>query len=140
MSGYFGIRATGDFIEINRRDLLDLFKPKNNKLHSFQTISRVLIGLDFDSLNKAFINCSKDYDWYSIDGKGISGTVKNSHDKLQEYVNLVSLFSDEKKQVLSLEKISSKKGEILAVRDLLKMLDLDGVIFTLDELHFLYQV
>lgn len=139
MSGYVGIRATGDFIKRNRRDLLDLFKPKNNKLPSFQTISRVLIGLDFDSLNKAFINWSKDYvskdDWYSIDGKGISGTVKNSHDKLQEYVNLVSLFSHEKKQVLSLEKISSKKGEILAVRDLLKMLDLEGVIFTLDALH-----
>ena len=79
MSGYIGIRATGDFIERNRKDLLDLFKPKNDKLPSFQTISRVLQCLNFANLNKIFIDWSKDYidkdTWYSIDGKGISGTV-----------------------------------------------------------------
>lgn len=139
MSGYIGIRATGDFIERNRKDLLDLFKPKNDKLPSFQTISRVLQCLNFANLNKIFIDWSKDYidkdTWYSIDGKGISGTVKNAHNKLQEYSNLVSIFSNNNKQVLSVEKVNNKSSEIFAVKDLIKALDLEGVIFTLDALH-----
>lgn len=139
MSGYIGIRATGDFIKRNRKDLLDLLKPKNNKLPSFQTISRVLSMLDFNEFNKVFLEWSKNYtdedDWYSMDGKGISSTVKNPHNKLQEYSNLVSVFSNKRKQVLAVEKVSSKSSEIFAVRDLIRVLDLEGVIFTLDALH-----
>ena len=70
MSNYIGIRATGDFINRNRKDLLDLFRPKANKLPSFQTVSRVLSVLEFDKLKKIFSDWSKDYiekdDWYSI--------------------------------------------------------------------------
>ena len=139
MSNYIGIRATGDFIKRNRKDLLDLFKPKNDKLPSFQTISRVLSSLDFNDLKTVFSDWSRNYidkdDWYSMDGKGISGTVKNAHDKLQEYSNLVSVFSHNNKQVLAVEKVKNKSSEILAVKDLIRILDLDGVIFTLDALH-----
>lgn len=139
MSGYIGIRATGDFIERNRKDLLELLKPKNNKLPSFQTISRILINLDFNKLNKVFLEWSKDYiekdNWYSIDGKGISGTVKNAHDKYQEYTNLVSVFSSNNKQVLIVGKVKDKSNEIPCVKELIKLLDLEGVVFTLDALH-----
>lgn len=139
MSGYTGIRATGDFIKRNRKDLLDVLKPKNDKLPSFQTISRVLSGVDFIKLSELFMEWSKDYleedSWYSLDGKGISGTVKNAHSSLQEYSNLVSVFSTNKKQVLAVERVKSKSGEIIAVRDLIKKLDLEGVVFTLDALH-----
>ena len=139
MCGYTGIRATGDFIKRNRKDLLDLFKPKNDKLPSFQTISRVLSRLDFTKLSKLFMEWSEDYlekdTWYALDGKGISGTVTNAHNNLQEYSNLVSIFSSNKKQVLAVERVKSKSGEIIAVRDLIKQLNLEGVIFTLDALH-----
>ena len=139
MSGYRGIRATGDFIKRNRKDLLDILKPKNDKLPSFQTISRVLSKLDFSKLSELFMEWSEDYlekdNWYAIDGKGISGTVKNAHNSFQEYSNLVSVFSSNKKQVVAVERVKSKSGEINAVRDLLKQLDLEGVVFTLDALH-----
>lgn len=139
MSGYTGIRATGDFIKRNRKELLDVLKPKNDKLPSFQTISRVLSRLDFGKLSKLFMDWSKDYleedTWYALDGKGISGTVKNAHNSLQEYSNLVSVFSTNKKQVLAVERVKNKSGEIIAVRDLLKQLDLENVVFTLDALH-----
>lgn len=139
MSGYRGIRATGDFIKRNRKDLLDILKPKNDKLPSFQTISRVLSKLDFSKLSELFMEWSEDYlekdSWYAIDGKGISGTVKNAHNSFQEYSNLVSVFSSNKKQVVAVERVKSKSGEINAVRDLLKQLDLEGVVFTLDALH-----
>lgn len=139
MSGYIGIRATGDFIERNRKDLLELLKPKNNKLPSFQTISRILINLDFNKLNKLFSEWSKDYiekdNWYAMDGKGISGTVKNPQDKYQEYTNLVSIFSSNNKQVLTVGKVKDKSNEIPCVKELIKLLDLEGVIFTLDALH-----
>lgn len=139
MSGYIGIRATGDFINRNRQDLLDLLKPKNDKLPSFQTISRILSKLDFNKLSELFREWAKDYikedSWYSLDGKGISGTVTNAHNSLQEYSNLVSVFSNNRKQVLAVERVKNKSGEINAVRDLIKQLDLEGVIFTLDALH-----
>jgi hypothetical protein len=139
MSDYIGIRATGDFIKRNRKELLDLFKPKGNKLPSFQTISRVLSGLDFNELNNVFMSWSKskigDNNLYSIDGKGISGTLKNSQNNLQEYSNLVSVFNSKNKQVLGMRKVDNKSNEIPCVQILIKDLGLEGVIFTLDALH-----
>ena len=142
MSGYNGIRAIGDFISKHREDLLSILNPRNNVLPSFHTIWRVISNLEFEQLNIAFIKWSRKYigvikenEYFSVDGKAIGGTVINPHNKFQQYTNLVSVFCHKRKQVLCFDKVNDKGGEIPVVKNLIKALDLEGVVFTLDALH-----
>jgi len=142
MSGYNGFRPTGDFIEKHRQELIKLFKPKNNRLPSFQTIARILENIDFDKLTEIFHRWAssrvviKKLEWCSLDGKAIGGTVKNPHNRYQQFTNLVSVFASKQKQVLATGKVElGKKSEIETVKQLIGMLDLKGVVFSLDALH-----
>jgi hypothetical protein len=142
MSGYTGIRQMGDFIEKNRKELLKLFQPDKDRLPSRQTVGRVLQHIDFDKLNDIFHKWAigyvkiKDKEWVSIDGKAIGSTVGSDVPGFQKFVNLVSIFASKRKQVLSAGKIlNHKESEIPKVRELIKELGLEGVIFTLDALH-----
>lgn len=141
MSGYFGVRAKGDFMKRNRKDLIKRLKPKNNKLPSHQTIARVLENIDFDEFTNIFYNWAQDYveiekgEWLKIDGKGINGTITNTSTGLQKFTNLVTLFTEKRKQALVVGKVEDKSNEIPLVKELIKMLDLKGVVFTADALH-----
>lgn len=141
MSGYHSQRAMGDFINKHWRALILFFKPRKKRMPSYQTIGRVLSRIDFKELSNIFYNWSKSYikinkgDYLSVDGKVIGGTVTNPHNSLQEYVNLVSLFSHERKQILALDKVGDRKSEINTVKNLIKQLDLEGITLTLDALH-----
>ncbi len=71
-------------------------------------------------------------DVISIDGKSIRGTVTNPNNSFQNFTSLVSLYVKKKHQVLSLEKLKTKKeNEVPVVQKLIKILDLEGVTFTL---------
>lgn len=68
--------------------------------------------------------------------KAIKGTVSDYSKAQQRFISLVTIFSSKQKQILLAGKINNKKeSEIPKVKDLIKMLDLTGVIFTLDALH-----
>jgi hypothetical protein len=114
---------------------------KKERVPSHHTIARALENIDFDQFIKIFYEWAKTYvdieekEWISIDGKAIAGTVRNPHNKLQEYINLVSVFASKRRQVLSAGKVENKSNEIPLVQQLMKELDLEGVIFTLDALH-----
>lgn len=92
-------------------------------------------------MTKAFSKWAKKYvdinenDYLSMDGKAIGGTVINPHNKFQQYTNLVSVFSNKRKQVIALDKVDDKGGEISIVKRLIMELDLENVVFTLDALH-----
>lgn len=141
MSGYHSQRAMGDFIRKHWNALNIFFRPKNGRLPSYQTVARVISGIRFEELNKVFYEWAKEYveidkgDYLSLDGKVIGGTVTNPQNCFQEYVNLVSVFSHDRKQILALDKVKDKGSEISTVKKLIKELDLEGVIFTLDALH-----
>ena len=142
MSGFHSLRAMGDFIEKNRKELIKTFKPKNDKLPSYLTINRVLQDIDFDKLTKIFHEWAisfvkiEDSEWISIDGKAIGGTVSALRNKRQKFVNLISVFSSKRKQVIQVGKINNgKESEIPKARELIKMLNLENVIFTMDALH-----
>jgi hypothetical protein len=142
MSGYFGERPIGDFIEKNKKDLLKKLKPKRKELPSRQTIGRVLRKLDYRKLLEVFSDWIKDEfnsekkEWFSIDGKAIKGTVTNAKNAKQKYINLVSIFSHKTKQVLDVKQVNNnKESEIPKVRDLIKSLKLEEAIFTIDALH-----
>ncbi|MCV9385456.1 ISAs1 family transposase [Reichenbachiella sp. ABR2-5] len=142
MSGYYGYRAIGDFIERNRENLLSTFQPKQDRLPTFYTIRRVLMGLDFDSFSHQFYQWSKAYvsiesgEWLSVDGKAIGGTMSDYSKSYQNFINLVTVFVSRQKMVLANgEVINSKESEIPVVRQLIEMLDLKDVVFTMDALH-----
>lgn len=142
MSGYNGFRPTGDFIQKHKQELINLFKPKNNHLPSFQTVARILENIDFDNLADIFFRWASarviihKHEWCSLDGKSIGGTVKNPHDSHQRFTSLVSVFASKQKQVLATGKIEhGQKSEIETVKQLIEILGLKDAIFSLDALH-----
>jgi hypothetical protein len=142
MSGYFGYRGIGDFITRNRKDLLKYLKPKKDRLPSFSTVRRVMQEIDYEDFTKGFYDWAVEYveiekgDWLSLDGKAIRGTVTNGTSSEQNFVSLISVFSEKSGQILSVGKINnSKESEIPKIKELIKQLDLEGVVFTIDALH-----
>jgi len=142
MSGYNGYRAIGDFIKRNKKDLIMYLKPKKNRMFSYSTVRRVMIGIDFNDFTEKFYQWTKDYveikegEWISIDGKAIKGTLENKQNEKQSFTNLVSVFCSKRKMVYNAGKIeNSKESEIPKVKELIEMLDLEGVVFTMDALH-----
>lgn len=138
MSGYNGYRATGDFIKKNAKELIKLFKPGKNQLPSFSTVRRVMKEIDFTELCNVFEKWARNYieigkkEWISIDGKSIKGTIP---DKEHKFVNLVSLFCVDKKQVFSMGKVDDKSNEIPKVQELIDKFPTKNVIFRMDALH-----
>src|SRR3989344_3798606 len=130
MSGYDGYHAIGDFIKKNQQELIKMFKPKKNRLPSFSTVRRVLKSINFDELCVLFEKWAlahieiKEKEWISLDGKAIKGT-ENKH----KFVNLVSLFCIEKKQVFSMGKVDDKSNEIPKVQELIEKFPVQKVIF-----------
>jgi hypothetical protein len=141
MSGCSGQRPVGDFVARHNRELIDVLKPKNNKLPSYQTIARVMQKLDYDKFSSVFFSWAKtvisieDKEWMSLDGKAIHGTTTNAGSSKQAFTNLVSLFSVKTKQVLTQGKVANKTNEIPLVAQLVKQLGVTGIVFTADALH-----
>ena len=139
MSGYHGYRATADFIKTNKDELIKVFKPKKDKLPSFQTIRRALIAVDFEEFATKFYEWASvkidinNNEWFSIDGKAIKGTIKG--DNYHNFTNIVSLFASQSREILYSGKVEDKSNEIPLVQKMLQELDLKGVNITIDALH-----
>ena len=142
MSGAKGERAVSRFAKNNEQELIRLLKIKRKKMPSRSVISGIIQNINFKKLENIFYKWSMQFisikknEWINLDGKAIRGTVANANSKMQDFVSLVTVFASRKQQVLSVGKINTKKeNEIPTVRKLIEMLDLTGVIFTLDALH-----
>jgi len=141
MSGRFGYREIASFAKANHNDLVNRLKLKKSKIPSHVTIREVIINVDFESLNKAFSQWASGYvtikkDWLSIDGKSIKSTVDSSNTSYQNFVSMVSVFSQKRGQVIKTATFENKKiGEASVVQEMLEMLDLQDVVFTFDALH-----
>lgn len=141
MSGCTGQRATGDFVQRHHKELLKLFKQKQNRLPSRQTISRVIQHTDFEKLSalfSAWVMSHKELvhgSWVAIDGKAIGGTLQGTGTSYQQFTSLVSFFSHARKEVIAQGKVHMKSNEIPLVQQLLAELDLKGYVLTLDALH-----
>lgn len=139
MSGYFGVLAKGDFINRNRSDLEEIFDPELIKhgLPSKNTIDRVMQRIDYDELNSVlskFWNISPG-DVIHLDGKAIRSTIEDSQNPKQTFTSIVTAFA--KGQSIQAKSFTngSKKNEISTVQELVKALNLEGMVLTLDALH-----
>lgn len=138
MNGYDGYRSIGDFITRNAVQLIFVFKPKENRLPSYSTVRRVMNKVDFDELCHILEEWAKHHvvigerDWISLDGKAIKGTYPK---KMHKFVNIVSLFAVNKKQVLSVGKVEYKSNEIPKVQEMIEKFPAKNVIYRIDAMH-----
>ena len=142
MSDYNGFRAMGDFVKKHRQALIKNFSPPKNRLPSYSTFRRVFMSLDNNELSRVFYNWAKEYipiepgEWMSIDGKALRGTVRDYDNPNQNFVALVSIFRSRLKMTLASKSYENgKQSEPETVRQLIKTLDLEGCVFTLDAIH-----
>lgn len=142
MAGSKGERAIARFAKNNKKALIKALKIERKEVPSRYVIKGIIKNIDFSELQNIFYRWAlqiikiKKLDVIGIDGKSIRGTVKKSQTNFQNFTSLVSVFAVKRKQVLTAGKIETKKeNEIPKVQELLEMLDLKGVTFTLDALH-----
>ena len=142
MSGYWGYRGLGRFVERHRRQLIDTLKISQARVPSYSTIRRVMMQIDYSTLAQAFNEWSSQYthnskgQWVAIDGKSLKNTVNDCYGKEQNFIMMVSAFTHERGEILGVKVIENKKqSEIVAVQDLIQLLDLSKVVFTMDALH-----
>jgi hypothetical protein len=142
LRGQYGYRETGRFCKLNESVLIKRFGFKNKKVPSYVSLRTFILRTDFASIQKAFHKWSQDFvsieagEWISVDGKSIRSTVSDYSNEYQNFVSLVSLFCSKREQVLHVEKLENRKGnEGKTVEELLDMLDLKDVVFTMDALH-----
>ena len=142
MSGYWGYRQLGRFVERHRRELIARLQIPKARVPSYSVIRRVMINLDYQELQRVFNQWTQQYsliptsEWVSVDGKSLKNTVINYDNAKQNFINCVSAFSHQRKLVLGIQMMENKESsEIKVVRELIELLDLTGVVFTFDALH-----
>jgi predicted transposase YbfD/YdcC len=107
-----------------------------NGIPSHYTFRRVFILMDSDELKEHFLEWIKSAikmskgQLVNIDGKVLRGSKHRSDGK--GALNIVSAWSSEQSVVLGQVKTDEKSNEITAIPELLKMLDLEGCIVTID--------
>jgi hypothetical protein len=141
MGGYSGYREMGRFLKRNELDFRRSFGAYHG-VPSYVTIREILQNIDFNAFSDAFNRWAIQYvpmckgESKAIDGKAIGSTTTHKHDAYQNFVSLVSVFASQRGIVLCCHKIENKKeSEIPKVQQLIKALDVQGEIFTLDALH-----
>ncbi len=112
------------------------------RLPSETTFRRILQKLDFQALAEQFRQWAshaidvQPQEWIAIDGKSIKETVTDYGTAYQNFVSLVSLYSSQQGVVLASQQFESKHdSELKVVQTMLEVLNLEGVVFTLDALH-----
>jgi predicted transposase YbfD/YdcC len=135
-------REIGRFCEQHKPCLIELLGFKTNRVPSHVTIRSFIQSTDFSSIQAAFHKWTQHYvsieagEWVAVDGKSIRSTASDYSADYQNFVSLVSLFSVKHQQVFQSHKFENKHGsETQTVSHLLEMLDLKGVILTMDALH-----
>ena len=142
ISGKNGYREIANFAAANKEIFLKFFDSKRKKTPSHVTFREIIKGIDFKEVLSSFETWALQFvdiqenEWIAIDGKALGSTVTDCSNEYQNFVSLVSLFTHKKNQVLSVRKLETKKSnEIFTVREVIELLELKNVIFTLDALH-----
>jgi hypothetical protein len=142
MQGAKSERAIARFAINNKDALVKELRIERKEVPSRRILAKFIQTLDFNELQNLFHTWTTHFvtikkgEWLSIDGKAIRGTVQNANDPLHDFMSLVSIFMNKKKQALFVGKINTKKeNELPKVRALIETLGIQGVIFSLDALH-----
>jgi hypothetical protein len=142
LNGCTSYQALEEFAQRHYQALIEYLQLSYKRLPSDSTVRRALMGVDFAQLAEAFMEWAKPYidndesRWFAIDGKGLNGSITAPCQAHQQFVNLVSVFSQSQGIVVALEHYRSNQGsEIAVVEALIAALDLQAVTYTLDAAH-----
>lgn len=142
LTGSDSYKSLEDFGKRHHCALKELLRLDISGFPSDTTIRRLLQKLDWKQLTRTF-NC-----WASaylhlspetelaMDGKSIKSTLTNYNNAHQNFVNIVSIYSQEQGCVFAQQAFLNKEGsEIEVVRSLLEALHLEDMVITIDSLH-----
>ncbi len=142
LNGCTSYQALEEFAQRHYEALVSHLQLSCKRLPSDSTVRRALIGVDFAQLAQVFVEWAKPYleadesRWLAVDGKGLNGSIVAPCEAHQQFVNLVSVFSQSQGIVVALEQYRSNQGsEIDVVERLIAALDLQAVVYTLDAAH-----
>lgn len=142
LSGCTGYRALAEFVERHQAALLELLELPYRRLPSYSTIRKVLERVHFESLTEGFKAWAIETielepgEHLAMDGKGSKASVVAYDQAYQDFVNVVSAFSTRTGIVVGLVPMHNRdSSEIKTVLQLLKLLKVSGVCFSLDALH-----
>lgn len=133
------LTGAGEWTEIEqfgkvKLDWLRQFVQLENGIPSHDTFGRVFSLIDPEAFGQCFLNWVKeicrDNKLVAIDGK----TVRHSYDKKdgKAAIHMVSAWAAENRLVLGQLNTAEKSNEITAIPELLKLLDINGCIVTID--------
>lgn len=142
MSGCRSYYALEDFGVRHYQALCEKLGLTLKRSPSNTTFRRVLQKLDFTVLAQQFEQWAKDNvemelgERIAIDGKSIKSTVKQEKSDYQNFVSMVSVYSQRQGIVLATQAFEHKStGELKVVQKLLEKLAIQDVVVTLDALH-----
>lgn len=142
LNGCTSYQALEEFAQRHYHALVVRLGLPYNRLPSDSTVRRALMGVDFQQLAHVFIAWAYPYmeqdesRWLAVDGKALKGSVVNPCNAHQQFVNLVSVFSQSQGIAVAMEQYQSNEGnEIHVVEGLIAALDLQAVTYTMDALH-----
>jgi DDE_Tnp_1-associated len=142
LSGCTSYRALEEFVGRHQAALLELLELPYSRLPSYSTLRKVVERVPYESLTRVFNAWAittielQSGEQFAVDGKGIKASVVAYDSHLQDFVNVVSAFSVRAGMVAGLVPMHNKQqSEIETVLQLLEMLNLTGVCFSLDALH-----
>ena len=142
LNGCTSYQSLEAFAQRHYQALMEHLQLSYKRLPSDSTVRRALMGVDFTQLAEAFMEWAKPYidrdesRWFAIDGKGLNGSITAACEAHQQFVNLVSVFSQSQGIVVALEQYRSNQGsEIEVVQGLIAALNLQAVTYTLDAAH-----
>ena len=130
--GWVGIETYGRA----KYDWLKTFLELPNGIPSHDTFARVFARLNPEQLQASFLSWVRTVSRVSkgeliaLDGK----TVRRSYDKGKDKgaIHMVSAWASQNRLVLGQRKVEEKSNEITAIPELLKVLDINGCIVSID--------
>jgi hypothetical protein len=136
-----GYRGLERFVERHRRSLIKQLALKQGTAPSYSTLRRIMLNVDYTKLNSAFNQWSQEQPMakgaaIAGDGKSLRNTVSNADNNQQNFISMVSLFSQEQGVLVATAIMENKKeSEICVIQELLSQLKLENHVFTMDALH-----
>jgi hypothetical protein len=143
LCGYRGYRPLADFSHQHWHNLCELLElPTDTRIPSYSTFRRVLQRVDFEPILGLFNRWSQmfiplvEQTWVAADGKSIKSTLSDYSESYQSFVTTVSAFTHQTGVGLHLQVMDNKQtSEIEVVRQLIRALAGQPIVYTLDALH-----
>ncbi len=145
LSGAQTWRDFRDFVERHRDALLEHLRPQKERLPSYSTLRRVLLGLNYQTLQDAFLLWARsriqveEGEWWAIDGKSLGGvSAQERFSPEQNFKAVLSLYAHKRGIVLESRVYENgHQSEAHLVRAMLQDMqaELAGAGLTGDALH-----